>query len=108
MKILGAEYEILYGNEKKYPKLEDKWGYCDTSIKRIVISDMKELTEESDRVEDITEFQKKILRHEIFHAFLFESGLHECSEFAMNEEMVDWLAIQSPKIFKAFKKVECL
>lgn len=50
------------------------------------------------------------LRHEIIHAFLFESGLWvnsnsvEC--WAMNEEMIDWIAIQYPKISKVFKKLD--
>ena len=42
--------------------------------------------------------EKKNLRHEIVHAFLFESGLAENSEWAYNEEMVDWIAKQGPKI----------
>lgn len=53
------------------------------------------------------------LRHEIMHAFLNESGLSDSSNrfdgaWAKNEEMVDWLAIQSPKIFSTFKKMNIL
>ena len=28
--------------------------------------------------------------------------------WAKNEEMIDWLAIQAPKIYKVFKKAGCL
>lgn len=52
------------------------------------------------------------MRHEVIHAFLFESGLAENSNisdaWAVNEEMVDWLAIQAPKIFKAFQKLNII
>ena len=56
---------------------------------------------------------KETLRHEIIHAFLFESGLQSSSAvletgWACNEEMIDYFAIQSPKIFEAFKEVDCL
>ena len=36
--------------------------------------------------------------HEIVHAFLHESGLSSNSEWAMNEEIADWIALQLPKI----------
>jgi len=55
---------------------------------------------------------KQVLRHEIIHAFLYESGLYGSSlssdRWALNEEMVDWLAIQFPKILKAFEDVGCI
>ena len=35
--ILGTEYEIVQGNEQDYPSLEQVDGFCDTSIKRIVV-----------------------------------------------------------------------
>lgn len=46
-------------------------------------------------------------------AFLFESGLSSNTHgiygaWAENEEMVDWIAIQSPKIFKVFQELEIL
>lgn len=51
--------------------------------------------------------------HEITHAFLDESGLQHCSSvpmgaWARHEEMVDWIAIQFPKIMKAFQEVGAL
>ena len=53
------------------------------------------------------------LRHEITHAFLNESGLQNDtsvpgSGWATNEEMVDWIAIQFPKMKKAFEEADCL
>lgn len=63
-------------------------------------------------LEDMEEYVKKVLRHEIVHAFFFESGLHECSgqaeAWASNETMVDWIARQGPKIYKAWEEVGAL
>lgn len=43
--------------------------------------------------EDLKQYQKQVLRHEIIHAFMYESGLEgECKW--NTEEMVDWLSIQ--------------
>lgn len=47
-------------------------------------------------------------RHEIIHAFLFESGLAENSEWAQNEEMVDFFAIQFPKLMEVFKNADAI
>lgn len=56
-------------------------------------------------------YQKKVLRHEIVHAFLYESGLWQNAYgskcWAKNEEMIDWMAIQIPKIQRAYKEAYC-
>lgn len=61
-----------------------------------------------DSKRDLVAYQRKVIRHEIIHAFLYESGLDNNSlsggAWAKNEEMVDWLSIQAPKIFKAFRE----
>jgi predicted SprT family Zn-dependent metalloprotease len=56
--------------------------------------------------------QKEVMRHEIVHAFLYESGLGYSTHipncaWAVNEEMVDWIAIQTPKMAKVFKQAGC-
>ena len=43
--------------------------------------------------EEKDNYTKSCLRHEIAHAFLHESGLSSNSEWAMNEEIVDWIAL---------------
>ena len=57
---------------------------------------------------NIAEFEKKVLRHEIIHAFFGESGLRSQSEYAQNEELIDWIAIQIPKIVEVMNKTNCL
>ena len=64
---------------------------------------------EEQTCKNLKDFKNKVIRHEILHAFLYESGLRENSNqtgaWAENEEMVDWFAIQFPKILKVYKKL---
>ena len=89
-------------------------GYCGEDSKLIVIADMSEEKYFSDMNEKEKEsYRKRTLRHEIIHAFFNESGLSDSSNcyngaWAKNEEMVDWLAIQAPKIYKTFQKLNII
>lgn len=114
--ILGTEYEI---EVKKYDEEEcfersSICGFCDGYAKKIVICDMHTYKGwENELEETVVGCQRSTLRHEIVHAFFNESGLQDCTfrcdyGWAKNEEMVDWLAIQIPKIHKAFEQVGCL
>lgn len=108
--ILGTEYTIEYKTELEDNFLEDSNGYCDITSKRIVILSEKR---DADEIENFKYLQSKTLRHELIHAFIFESGLFNntyCVDggWAKNEEMVDWFAIQAPKIFKAFMELGIL
>lgn len=49
--------------------------------------------------------KNEVLRHEIIHAFFSESGL---DDYCGNEQLVNWLAIQFPKMQKAFEQANCL
>ena len=106
--ILGTEYEIIIdAPDEMLP--EDADGAMDHSVKRIVVAKF-----ESDRVsvKDLDVYRIMVLRHEIIHAFLFESGLWNNSgnvtAWGQSEEITDWFAIQSPKIMKVFEELEVL
>ena len=103
--ILGAEYKIIRSNMVQHPKLTRASGYCDFNIHTIVVDEFK--NPDQDATEDMNAYKKKVLRHELTHAFLCESGL-STNSWADNEEIVDWIAIQAPKIFKVFKELELL
>ena len=109
--ILGTVYKISYNTREKDTTLNDKDGYTDDYQKRIVVASEKSFNENWDR-QSIEIYQKKVLRHEIIHAFLYESGLdvnsNKAYSWAENEEMVDWFAIQSPKIYKIYKDLDIL
>jgi len=107
--ILGSKWKIKYEFEGNDSTLEGSDGYCDSSIKTIVI---RRLVKDQYSLKDLNEYAKKVKRHEIVHAFLYESGLainsNEVDSWATNEETVDWIAIQGPKIYKAWKEAEAL
>lgn len=103
--VLGKDIQVLFRKEEADPNLKNCVGYFDSSKGWIIV---KILEPDESSLEDLDKFQKEVLRHEIIHAFLYESGLDACSgpatNWASNEEMVDWFAIQSPKIFRVFKE----
>lgn len=103
--ILGTEYEILRQNYKENPKLKDNLGICEQYSKQIVVDTFEDAKEDVMCVDNLPELEKKVLRHEVIHAYLGESGLRSCSEWAENEEMIDWFACQAPKLFKTFSEL---
>lgn len=106
--ILGTEYDFLIQSTSNNPKLEECNGLCEQYSKKIIISDLEEAKKDVLCVEKLQEFKKKVARHEVIHAFLGESGLRGNSPWAENEEMVDWFAIQFPKILEVFKELGVL
>lgn len=108
--VLGTEYAVHIVNEKFMEDIGD--GCTDTSTKTILISDLAKASGDAGSKKDLDEYKRKVLRHELVHAFLYESGLdintNLVAEWASNEEMVDWFAIQGPKIFKAYSKLGIL
>lgn len=102
--ILGTEYKVEIIQSKEDENLKGKDGYMDKTTKRIVVEDFKP---EPGSVDDLEAYKRMVLRHEIIHAFLHESGLDTCS-FAHNEEMVDYFALQAPKMIKAFREADAL
>lgn len=109
--ILGTNYEMIFKNDNEEPRLKENWGFTDFHTKEIYIRDDIE-EEKEDSCKNLIDFKNKVMRHEILHAFLYESGLRENSNkvfaWAENEEMVDWFAIQFPKILNVYKELNIL
>lgn len=103
--VLGTEYNLIESNEANDERLNGRDGYCDTSTKECVVDEMQGT--EPGMKKNMPEYKKAVIRHELIHAFLFESGLDICS-WAENEELVDWIAIQFPKMLKAFIEAGCV
>lgn len=115
--ILGTTYtfethKMSDDNHMRTYKLD---GYCAEFSKRIVIADFDEepYSSENWTAEEKKCRRKQVIRHEVIHAFLNESGLSYDSivlqdAWAKNEEMVDWIAIQWPKITKVLEELEAL
>lgn len=79
-------------------------GYCDAYEKRIAIeSEHNENAPGS--IKDFESLRRKVKRHEVIHAFFFESGL---ADYAKNEQLVDWIAWQFPKMLETFKQIDAI
>lgn len=100
--ILGTEY-TLKGRCKTDPKMIYKDGYCDKTSKELVILDSLNIKDDINCVENPKIYSNSVIRHEVIHAFFYESGL---DEFFNNELLVDWIAMQYPKIKKIFKELK--
>lgn len=102
--VLGTEYTIKNADKVIDPMLENCDGYCDTSTKTIVIDTFKY---SPDSLGDLESYNKQVIRHELVHAFLFESGL-SCNSWAKDEEIVDWIACQFLKLQNAFAQCNAI
>ncbi|MCR0266227.1 hypothetical protein MKC73_20255 [[Clostridium] innocuum] len=101
--VLSTVYRIKY-----VPSLEGRGGETDFYTKEIRISEQEDIPAEY-KTDNLKEMQRHVLRHELIHAFLFESGMDQSSAaheaWTVNEEMIDWMAIQMPKIMEAYESV---
>ena len=104
--ILGTEYEIRVLTKEEYPKLvsSDANGLAELYSKELIINkDMN--PNDGQEYSNFKEFERKVLRHEIVHAFFHESGIQT---YAYDETLVDWLALQIPKIYKTMRIAGCI
>lgn len=111
--VLGEDWEVLYKDEDKC--FEIAKGYCNECKRQIIIQNLEYNPDDPTCLDLASQLidQKRVIRHEIVHAFLYESGLAYSSlpsdeGWAVNEEMVDWFARMSPKIFKVYKELKLL
>lgn len=102
--ILGEKYNIRSDNNKN-PKLIDANAYVEFYSKEIVYSNDLFKASDCRKYDNIKEFGKKVLRHEAIHAILQESG---CTYWSENEELVEFLAYQYPKIKKICDEIETI
>lgn len=108
--VLGTTYAVYMDvSTRDDDYLKECDGYCDKTAKRIVVSG----PDGDNQLADWSVYEKTNLRHEIIHAFLFESGLDGNSCWGNGqddhpEQMVQWIALQFPKLLKAFSLVRAL
>lgn len=116
IEILGAVYTVgmlAYDDTPAFKENNcDAW--CNQTAKEIIIVDaMTSPVYKCKSIKEAQALECVWLRHEIIHAYLYESGLH-CNSlrfehaWAENEELVDWIAIQLPKIVRTCKELGVL
>lgn len=112
--ILGSTWNIVFEDKDEVESFRDGscWGYAEDSERIICLC--KPYEDENSLGLGINAQRinlRRVLRHELIHAFLSESGLAFSSNgtgedgWATNEEMVDWFARQSPKIFNIYEEL---
>lgn len=108
--VLGVEYKIIFRTEKDDEKLNEADGYCEFLSKEIIID--KALFDGGDgspmTLNRLDLLGLSVIRHELIHAFIYESGLNTENKWAKDEELVDWIALQFPKLNKCFNEIGVL
>jgi len=98
--ILGTDYDLAgatYDNDKL---LADRDGYVDKLNKHIRYE-----TKIEDAIANPEIYTKAVIRHELVHAFFYESRL---DGYCRDEALVDWIALQLPKILKVCQQAEVI
>lgn len=105
--VLGTVYMIKQRTEEEDVNLVKTDAYTDSSTKEIVVN--VNMMEGATIAEPLT-YYKKVMRHEIIHAYLEESGLADNANWDdyHNEQLVDWIAIQVPKMIGTFDILDIL
>lgn len=100
--VLGTEYKIITDDTIVSQGVD---GLCKSYDKEINIRSKENMlcADDSDEIKEIR--YREVLRHELVHAFFDESGL---DDYSNNEQLVQWIASQFPKMVKAFEEADCL
>lgn len=105
--ILGAMWTVSIRSSEDDPMLETKDGYCDNTVRLIVVSEKEKTCD----LKNFSNYQMGVMRHEIIHAYLFESGLggnFQHPQLGHDETYVDWIARQFKKILATFQEIGCI
>lgn len=100
--ILGTEYSVEIDDTLEKTNAD---GMCKVYDKVISIRSVDSMLCDEDSTDTKKMRFNEVLRHEIVHAFFNEAGLQE---YSADEQLVDWIAIQFPKIRKAFEECNCM
>lgn len=114
--VLGTEYSIEYKDYDDDPAFIKHGidGYCEQGTHKIVVGDLHTFPGFEDETEEfIREAMKHTLRHEAVHAMFAESGQQDSGDkcegpWCRHEPLVDWIAIQGPKLYKIWQEAEAL
>lgn len=100
--ILGTEYSIKVDNALEKTSCD---GLCNEYDKSITIRSVGVMLCDDDSAETKKKRYNEVLRHEVIHAFFSEAGL---DDYSSNEQLVNWIAIQFPKILSIFQELDIL
>lgn len=101
--ILGKEYEVVEDNEWLLGENAD--GIAQFYSKRILVRPEQKMLGAHEPYAARSKRFKEVMRHEVIHAMLYESG-HD--EESYDERIVQWIAVMYPKMSEIFAKLGCL
>lgn len=107
--ILGAVYTLHIWPETADPRFEELncSGFCDQTTRELFVSNLVS-SNKKPTVADVRYTIRHAIKHEMVHAFMFESGLGEDwvhAECGQEETTVDWIARQLEKIHDTYETV---
>jgi len=107
--VMGSEFKIIYTTEEEDPTIKGKSGVCYSLLQKIKIDQYIYLDDADGSVAEAEKASKllsllAILRHEIIHAFFFQSGLDSQCSFAVDEVLIDWLSLKLPEIVEVMNQ----
>ena len=100
--ILGTEYMIEVDTEITK---ENADGFYYPYSNRIKVRPPENMLDEDNTQEEKERCFKEVLFHECVHAYFRESGLYG---YMQDEVLVDWIAVQFPKMAKTFQELDIL
>ena len=109
--VLGETYTVYAVKKEERPSLfaDERVGYCDRAVKEIVVENFPDEEGYPCRTEKTVKNQEfmlnEVLRHELTHAFFGECGVGSDMDFS-DEMLVDWIALQAPKLMRLFCKAK--
>ena len=96
--VLGTKYVVKEDTSLNDTRAD---GLCKCYSKEILYRNPNDMLCKDDPRELKEERKREVLRHEIIHAFFHEAGL---SDYSSDEVLVDWIAVQFPKMLGAMEQ----
>lgn len=97
--VAGVPYSIQLVPEGTYPIIgnDSNEGICDYTVKEILVHDATMEAREGDDMKNLEFITNNTVKHELVHAFLFETGN---SDYAADEKLVELIALSIEKLHK--------
>lgn len=95
--VAGVPYSIQLVPDGTIPYIgnDTNEGLCDYSVKEITVHDVTQESREGDDMKNLEFIRNNNIKHELVHAFLFETGN---SEYASDEKLVELIALSIEKL----------
>ena len=98
--VLGTDYEVKRDTAMCQSLGGD--GLTDRFKKEITLKRNADMLDDCTEQDVLDMYERRVLRHELIHAFFFEAG---AEKYGMDEDLVDMLALLWPRMNEAMEKM---